>query len=535
MSVRLFFVLATFATFALVASACGSSDSVTTPATGESAATATPASQPSDDAADAGDEAESEAESEPTPEPTPEPEPTAEPAPVAMVRAPVDVIDPDGTGLRIIQPISNGILPDSYTEREWIYGGQATAYQETGELTANGEWDAVEADTADYRTRMIVRLPADPADFSGVILVEWFNVTSGADTSPDWAFLNEEIEREGHGYIGVSAQSVGINGTEGDFIGGGLIDTSGLAARDPERYGELLHPGDAYAFDVFTQAGALIKGMADTDVLGGFEVDHMIALGESQSAGFMTTYANAIHPLVSVYDGFLVHSRGTFGPTPSGERLGDSAAVQHRTDLNVPLFVFEAETDVVGLGYFAARQDDSDNVVVWEVAGTAHADSYTLAQAIGVPPDETLGALIGCESVNDGPHHETLQAAVHHLVEWVATGTMPPASPDLDVVDGTLVRDEFGIATGGIRTPPVDVPLRLLTGETDEGGACRLFGATHPIDPAVLAGLHADVDAYVAAFEASAANAVAAGWLLQVDADLMIGRETLRATELLGS
>ena len=39
-------------------------------------------------------------------------------------------------------------------------------------------------------------------------------------------------------------------------------------------------------------------------------VDTVIADGESQSAGRMVTYINAVRPTTDVFDGFLVHSRG---------------------------------------------------------------------------------------------------------------------------------------------------------------------------------------------------------------------------------
>ena len=44
-------------------------------------------------------------------------------------------------------------------------------------------------------------------------------------------------------------------------------------------------------------------------MLGGLQPKHVIAIGESQSAGRLVTYIDAVHPLVDVYDGFLVHSR----------------------------------------------------------------------------------------------------------------------------------------------------------------------------------------------------------------------------------
>jgi hypothetical protein len=42
----------------------------------------------------------------------------------------------------------------------------------------------------------------------------------------------------------------------------------------------------------------------------------------------------------------------------------------------VPVLVFETETDLTFLAYTSARQDDSKNFRLWEVAGTSHADSY---------------------------------------------------------------------------------------------------------------------------------------------------------------
>ncbi len=44
-------------------------------------------------------------------------------------------------------------------------------------------------------------------------------------------------------------------------------------------------------------------------MLGGLKPKQIIAIGESQSAGRLVTYIDAVHPLVDVYDGFLVHSR----------------------------------------------------------------------------------------------------------------------------------------------------------------------------------------------------------------------------------
>ena len=54
-----------------------------------------------------------------------------------------------------------------------------------------------------------------------------------------------------------------------------------------------------------------------------------------------------------------------------------------RADLRVPVMTLIMESDLVGwpplLGYHAARQPETDRLRVWEVAGTAHADNYTIS------------------------------------------------------------------------------------------------------------------------------------------------------------
>ena len=469
----------------------------------------------------------------PTPPPTSTPVPTPTPTPPKFSAARVpDVSALPVEGLRL--PIPNVSVPEAWTIEEFAFGGAAVAYEAVGEVTLDGRWDVDEVGAEPYRSRLIVRRPP-AAEFSGVVLVEWMNVTSGADIATDYGFVSEEIIRQGHAWVGVSAQSVSVNGVDRDFVGGGLIDNRGLRLIDPDRYGDLVHPGDGFAYDVFTQAGAAVAGLGSAPVLGDLEADFIIAMGESQSAAFLTGYVNSAHPAADLYEGFLIHSRGGGAPDPSGE-MGDFVddAVRIRDDLTDPVFVFEAETDVVRLGFVNARQPDSDVLRTWEVAGSAHADTYSLAAAAGFPRDPALGSVIGCENpINDGPHHETLQAAVRHLVAWVVDGTPPPAAPPLDVVDDALVRDELGIATGGVRTPPVDVPLRVLSGDPgSEGGACFLFGETRVLDEGELAALYPSLDAYVEALRASAEAAVDAGWLLPVDAQVMVDEETARAAAL---
>ena len=80
-------------------------------------------------------------------------------------------------------------------EQEFVAAGTATSYRSSEPLTADGRWTFEADSTADYRTRVLVRRPADAADFSGTVVVEWLNVSGGVDANPDWASLEEEIVR----------------------------------------------------------------------------------------------------------------------------------------------------------------------------------------------------------------------------------------------------------------------------------------------------------------------------------------------------
>src|SRR6185369_7894138 len=156
----------------------------------------------------------------------------------------------------------------------------------------------------------------------------------------------------------------------------------------------------------------------------------------------------AVHPLAQVFDGYLVHSRGEAGTPLTQAPLPDVAAPRPtliRTDLTVPVLTFQTETDVIGLGSIAARQDDSKHFRLWEVPGTAHADTYTLKVGMtdkGDSPDacdvleisSPIPGIIDCElPVNSGPQHWVLDAAISALDRWVRTGKPPRKAPRLEM------------------------------------------------------------------------------------------------------
>ena len=127
----------------------------------------------------------------------------------------------------------------------------------------------------------------------------------------------------------------------------------------------------------------------------------------------------------------------------------------------------------------------------------------------------------GCDlPINAGAHHWLLQAAFHHLEEWVRTGTPPPSAPRLKLASTSpvvLARDQYGNALGGVRSPHVDAPIARLDSVNSGSTFCRLFGSTTPFTPAQLAVLYPTHADFVAAWSSSLSSAVAAGFILPAD------------------
>ncbi len=441
-----------------------------------------------------------------------------------------------GTGKPFIASTTFDLAQVGYVEAEYFISGTATAYTNVGPLSADGKWQVEAADQAAYKTRLLVYRPSDPTKFNGTVVVEWLNVSGGLDAAADWVAAHTELIRDGFAWVGVSAQYVGVEG------GAPLLGfaSSPLKEADPARYGSLVHPGDSFSYDIFSQAAQAIRRPSGPDPMAGLPVAAVIAAGDSQSAFRLVTYIDAIHPLAEIYDGFLVHSRGggTLGsaaalsqaPQPAIAVPGDAVI---RDDLDVPVLTFETETDLTLLGYATARQADTAGFRLWEVAGAAHADTYTTGIGATDLGDSPAAAALVLNSnpvqgfpcsapINSGPGHFVLNAAFAALNRWVRDGTPPPEAPRLELDDGgMLVLDAHGNAVGGIRTPEVDVPIAALSGLGQSGIICLLFGSTQPFDQATLASLYPTHDAYVSAYDAAADRAVTAGFLLPPDAALM--------------
>ena len=300
-------------------------------------------------------------------------------------------------------------------------------------------------------------------------------------------------EREGYAWVGIGAQASGVN-----------TPRTGLKAWDPVRYESLMHPGDAYSYDIFSQATQAVLHPKGIDPLGGLRIRYILATGRSQSAFRLVTYINAIHPLAHLFNGYMVHSRGSNAAGLTAEQLARDpdpipAGAHIRTDIDVPVFDLQTEGDMVALRAHLTHQEANAHYRRWEIAGAAHAESPRWVPI--VPPPLEMGQ--GCkEPVNTAPHHASVKAALHALARWVRDGVAPPSSPAIEISDPSapdpIVRDSFGNAKGGIRIPELEAPTAKLDGQRNDvaqqtpGGQnfCFLYGHTVPFDEATLKSLY---------------------------------------------
>jgi hypothetical protein len=419
------------------------------------------------------------------------------------------------------------LAPAGYVEEEYFLDGEAAAIAASGDepLPVDGRWEVDETARLDFATRLLVRRPADPARASGTVYVEWQNVSGGVDIDAAWLHNREELVRSGATWVGVSAQRAGVHGPP--LIPGLSVP---LTEWDPERYGTRALPDDACSYDIFTQAARAVGPDRDprgVDPLGGITVGRLLAAGQSQSAGRLATYVNAVQPTAGVFDGFLIAARGAW-VAPLGNGMITREPARIRDDVTAR--VMRVNTEGEALASHPVRQPDTDRYRYWEIAGSAHQSAYATLGVDGLFARDLSGpSQPGALPDNDLPAYRAMNAALWHLERWVRGDAAPPECPLIDVVGDPLEigRDALGNAGGGVRLPELVVPTKQYGPFGLPTVSHRLRGFALAFPPELLRRLYPVPAAYLDAYAAATDAAVGAGILL--DADAAVGRREARA------
>jgi len=252
-----------------------------------------------------------------------------------------------------------------YQEREYFFEGTATTY------------GPVVSPPAPYRSRMIAWTPHDPSRFNGTTVVEWAEVSDFGqfELTVELNYQSPILEQQGYAFVLVSAEQRGICDRTAD----GCTSTS-LQGADPARYGSLDHPGDAYSFDIFSQALQAIKHPTGTAPLGKLKTRSVIAEGFQRSidkyfpVGAPVSSTPSTSP-ISIYgplNDYLANGADDDARLADAFLIDAAAPAVEPARYRVPTLHHLDESAIRRI-----PTPDRRNHVTWEVVGAPHADRWS--------------------------------------------------------------------------------------------------------------------------------------------------------------
>jgi hypothetical protein len=381
-----------------------------------------------------------------------------------------------------------------------------------------------------YTTQLLVRKPQDPAKFSGVVVVETLHAQGGL---PFWSVLKDGVMSGGHGWVMIVSQREPLEMYVRKFNAARYASLQiPQTAGGP---GTVMAPGPQYSYSqqIMTQVGALLKSNAEHGPFAGMTVKKLVMVGVSQTGMHTWLYIQQSHAKARMLDGKPIYD-GYFPSEalPSTPTSGGDAAIVH--------VVGEGDFDLfraLGLSRgntFVTRSDSdapNDRFREYQFPASSHVPTRGLTD-----PKLVFGPTGGLregEHLSQFPLAAYYKAAFLHLVDWVVKGTSPPKAQPIEMADGQIVRDKFGNAKGGIRTPYVDLPTAHYIGSAPsvagENSVRRMIGLEEPFPPEQLRSLYKSRAAYLKRFNREIDRNVAGGWLLRKDAEVLKADEAKMA------
>ena len=443
------------------------------------------------------------------------------------------------------------IVAAGYVEEEYLLSGAA------GVWTWDNDFRSVTLGSKPYTTRIVLRRPEDPAQFSGVVQLEPNHPDD--DRALTWGALAPWILRSGHAHVGVTQDPAAIRD---------------LQRWDPERYGGLSIPDPTQRWDILGQVAALIHFGLDA-ALKNLAVNQVIVSGWSMTGTFWRTFlGEGFHERcrladVNAIDGYVICiSSGGAGRAGYGRLreditlpLDDPRRTIGRHGIPIIELLSEAESET---HHGVLREDEDgpeDYYRLYEVAGTSHIATGTASILTnrrqftdrGWPtvPREIVEA-------KSTARIDFVARAVFEAVDhWIKDGLVPPHADRFSYLpkEGRairgimeeslpLARDRDGNVLGGIRTPWVDIPTATYVPHSSPSpGRCLpaahapyadpkmladLIGHMVPFAPEHLAQRYPSREAYLARYCQRAKELVEEHWLLEEEAAELCSTERNR-------
>jgi hypothetical protein len=429
------------------------------------------------------------------------------------------------------------LAPD-YVEKEFHVQGEASTY--SGGLTTGSPVE-VTATNVPYSTRVLVHYPKDPSKFSGRVVVEPFNTSSGGkDYDVVWSIMAPLLQQRGDAWVGVTERTSAAQA---------------LKDGDAARYANINVPSNDVAWDVLAQVGASIRKGGPQSPLPGLKPEHLYMAGYSQSgidtAGFAQGLSKHYGTAAGkpVFDGYFPAAQAaSVTPLQSGTSLVPKFEYPVWPSVGVPVLNLEDQSGLEGftvalpeavqatlgmkeytsVSSASVRRDDSDK----------KGDQYRLYEVAGMPHGP--GGSGGCEGpASTFPGTAVTRGAFALLNRWVETGQKPPRVPrvkmtDVDTISKVAV-DGNGNTLGGMRSPYLDHALVRYDVHAPGPATCALAGHETALDGAALAKKYKSVDAYMKQFTKGLDAMIKTGYILPLDRAQLIAAQKEKATQVLGS
>ncbi len=461
------------------------------------------------------------------------------PTPVPDVTGPIPVTT-DSYPLMAASRIQTvvDLTAAGYVEEEYFVRGTANVYrwESDGNLV-------VKTPDAPYTTRILVRRPADPAAFSGNVIVELVIEARRYDWAFIWGSAYQHFIENGDAFVAITHD---------------VNNLTSLKTFDPVRYASLSFanpdPGETcgldnqtsdsepgLAWDMMSQVGALLKSGLSSGPLSGFDVERVYMTSHHGQAA---TYAIAVHPRAilagggPVYDGYLIKSSDRPDPISRCDPGLDNEDPRILIEsVGVPVIRVVPEAEVLrGNPYRRPDSDRPDDPYrLYEIPGAPRMDKIYFEHLPAIEDQIKAGQPASnskwpydapctpdIDLIDYPAMRHAVNSAFRNLDRWVRSGTPPPRAERIAVnnpgtPDASIGRDEFGNARGGVRNPYMDVPTATYIAESP--GGCRNILSKQEFDWRRLLAIYGSPENYAGAVEASLDRLVQERWLTESDAD----------------
>jgi hypothetical protein len=393
-----------------------------------------------------------------------------------------------------------------YVELEYLVAGMAETW------SWNSDFKPVPVGERPFTTRVLVRIPSDPAKFSGGVQLEPHHPDD--DRALSWGAIAPWVLRNGHAHVGVTQEPATVPD---------LIDW------DPDRYGALSIEHPTQRWELLGQVAVGVReGLIPA--FEGLAVDRIVMSGWSMTGTFCRTFAGeGFHELCTsngrpAVDGYVIcissggAGRAGYGSLRDGVTLppGDPRRVAGPSAAPIFELLSEGESETHHLVLRDDADAPDDRYRLYQVAGCGHINGARAPFTTNGPQRRMRGTPKAAREIverhTDARMDLVARAVFEAMDRLLVEGAAPPHADRFTYLPAEdpgvrgmmvealpLARDPDRNVLGGVRTPWVVAPsAAYLPHSTPVPGRCEPAAHAPYSDPRMLADLIAHMEPFTA-------------------------------------